>query len=81
MKYSQNQYAYNASAVLCSKDTDEPVTFFAFEWVNPRLGMEIKDVTLKAVNHPGGSQNTIIMLGLSITENLKAEQATGNERQ
>jgi hypothetical protein len=81
VKYSQNQYAYRASAVECSKEPNNPATFFAYEWVNPRMGKVIKDVTLKAVNQSGSNENAIILLGLSVTENSKGEQAAGYERQ
>ncbi len=37
VKYSQNQYAYDAPSVLCSGENTDPVNFFAFEWENPRL--------------------------------------------
>jgi len=57
------------------------VTFFGYEWINPRLGKQIKDITLKAAEPSGSNENAIIMLGLSITENSRGEQSTGNERQ
>jgi hypothetical protein len=81
VKYSQNQYAYEAPAVLCSKDPGSPFAFFAYEWVNPRMGKIVKEVTLKALNNKGTPENAIILIGLSVTENSKGEQATGNERQ
>jgi hypothetical protein len=80
-KYSQNQYAYQAPAVLCSPAGSDPVNFFAFEWVNPRLGKTIKEVNLKSVNYAKNNDNAIILLGLSITENTKDEAAKGTERQ
>jgi hypothetical protein len=80
-KYSQNQYAYQAPAVLCSPAGSDPVNFFAFEWVNPRLGKTIKEVNLKSVNFGKNNDNAIILLGLSITENTKDEAAKGTERQ
>jgi len=43
----QNAYCYQADPVLCSPgDADNPVTFFAYEWVNPRFGKKIKEVNL-----------------------------------
>ncbi|HLN54349.1 MAG TPA: beta-N-acetylhexosaminidase [Bacteroidales bacterium] len=43
----QNVYAYNADAVLCSDaSAAKPVTFFAFEWVNPRFGKKITEVNV-----------------------------------
>ena len=79
-KYSQNQYAYNASAISCSDDDANPVTFFAYEWVNPRFGKQIREVTLKSVNYGRNNENAVILLGISIAENTKAEEAKGTER-
>lgn len=43
----QSAYCYNADPVICSAaGKGEPVTFFAFEWVNPRFGKVIKEVNL-----------------------------------
>ena len=43
----QNVYCYEADPVSCSSDsTKSPITFFAFEWVNPRFGKRIKEVNL-----------------------------------
>lgn len=80
-KYSQNQYAYNASAVLCSKVTSEPVTFFSYEWVNTRPGKQIKEINLKSANYGKNNENAIILLGISVAENSKKVAARGTERQ
>jgi hypothetical protein len=43
----QNMYCYEADPVICSLGTnDDPITFFALEWVNPRFGKKIKEVNL-----------------------------------
>ena len=43
----QNVYCYNADPVICSAgNVSKPVTFFAYEWVNPRFGKVIKEVNL-----------------------------------
>jgi len=48
----QNVYCYQADPVVCSSPSvRKPVTFYAFEWVNPRFGKKIKEVNLH------GSQN------------------------
>lgn len=80
-KYSQNKYAYNAIAVECSKDDSNPVTFFSFEWKNPRFGKRIKEVNLKSVNYKKGNENAIILLALSISENEKIINVKGLEAQ
>jgi len=81
VKYSQNNYAYQASAVDCSEDRSDPITFFAFEWENTRFGKEIKEISLKAVNYNGNNENAIILLAISITENKSRVNAAGTERQ
>lgn len=44
---SQNVYCYEADPVSCTSDIkSDPITFFAFEWVNPRFGKIIKEVNL-----------------------------------
>jgi hypothetical protein len=43
----QNAYCYKADPVQCSSDENiNPITFFAFEWINPRFGKIIKEVNL-----------------------------------
>jgi len=44
---SSRDYAYGADAVPMGGSETNPITFFAFEWVNPRLGKVIKEVRLK----------------------------------
>jgi hypothetical protein len=80
-KYSQNQYAYYASSVLCSKENTEPIYFFSFEWENPRFGRQIREINLKPANYGKNNENAIILLAISITENTKKNQSKGAERQ
>jgi hypothetical protein len=48
----QSAYCYKADPVRCSTEGQkEPVTFFAFEWVNPRFGKPIKEVNLHGSAH------------------------------
>lgn len=50
-------YCYGADAVLLGSQSN-PVTLFAFEWKNPRLGKVIREVRLKGVsNFRGASTN------------------------
>ncbi len=44
-RWVRNTYCYNADPVVCSYDSS-PITFYAFEWVNPRFGKKIKEVNL-----------------------------------
>lgn len=74
----QNAYAYMADPVNCSSDMENnPITFFAYEWVNPRFGKVIKEVNLHGTTgyqsaQPAGNpvtrpmqSNAIILAGLS----------------
>lgn len=43
----QKTYCYESDAIDCSANPNEPpVTFYAFEWMNPRFGKVIKEVNL-----------------------------------
>ena len=65
-KYAQNKYAYEAEIVPCSNDNKNPISFFAFEWRNPRFGKKIKEVRLKTVNK-SKEENSVILLAVSVT--------------
>jgi len=75
----QSAYCYEADPVACSSDMiKNPITFFAFEWVNKRFGKVIKEVNLigsenfqatqqdygKVVTAPMKS-NAILLAGIS----------------
>ncbi len=75
---AQNAYCYLADPVLCSSDeTDNPITFFAYEWVNPRFGKKIKEVNVYGSLHYQSTQrsgnpetrpmpsNAILLTGIS----------------
>ena len=80
-QYSQNKYAYHASVVICSEPDSDPVTFFSYEWVNPRFGKVIKEINLRSVKFSKNNENAIILKAISITENTKTEASKGTERQ
>ncbi|MGH9326886.1 MAG: glycoside hydrolase family 20 zincin-like fold domain-containing protein [Terriglobia bacterium] len=40
-------YCYMADEVACAQKGESPVSFFALEWTNPRLGQVIREVNLK----------------------------------
>ncbi len=74
----QNAYAYRADPVECSSDTEgNPITFYAYEWVNPRFGKVIREVNLHGISdyqstRPSGNpetrtmpSNAIILGGIS----------------
>jgi hypothetical protein len=55
----QSAYCYEADAVPCSADMKgNPVTFYAFEWVNKRFGKAVKEVNLYgSVNYQAQQQD------------------------
>ena len=74
---AQNVYCYNADPVICSTG-DPNLTFYAFEWVNPRYGKIIKEINLCGTQDYQATQtnygtheyapmksNAIILAGLS----------------
>jgi hypothetical protein len=53
---SARDYCYYADAVNVSGRAAQPITFFAYEWINPRLGKVVNEVRLKGTNgFRGGS--------------------------
>ena len=76
---AQKTYSYEGDAVNCSSnEKGNPITFFAFEWVNKRFGEKIKEVNLHgSVNYQALQQdyskpvtqpapgNAIMLIGLS----------------
>ncbi len=66
-----SSYCYGADAVNVSAEPANPVTFYALEWRNPRLGKRIREVRLKGTRgfqHEGKPipANTILLAGISI---------------
>jgi hypothetical protein len=76
---AQSAYCYEADPIACSSDMkNNPITFFAFEWVNKRFGKIIKEVNLhgsvnyqalqqdygKVVTEPMAS-NSVLLAGIS----------------
>jgi hypothetical protein len=76
---SARDYCYAADPVALGGVGDKAVTFFAFEWTNPRLGQTIASVRLKGTTgFRGGDADFINGLGPVIPNNavyLKAISA------
>lgn len=49
-RVSGDSYCYNADAVAIGDETKASVTFFAYEWTNPRLGKVIQEIRLKGTH-------------------------------
>ncbi|HEV7737744.1 MAG TPA: family 20 glycosylhydrolase, partial [Chlamydiales bacterium] len=80
-RVSANDYCYNADALAVGGGAKDRVTFFAYEWINPRLGKVIKEIRLKGTTgFRGGSDdynndvgpviasNAVILTALSIVK-------------
>jgi hypothetical protein len=88
---SQKTYSYEADAINCSSNEKvNPITFFAFEWVNKRFGKKITEVNLYGSSHYQALQqeyskpvtkpapgNAIMLIGLSKV--IKREPAAPHE--
>jgi len=67
-------YAYWADAVKVGDQQNTPVTFFAYEWVNPRLGKAVKEVRLRGSSGFIDTQgkvipaNAVILRALSVVK-------------
>jgi hypothetical protein len=76
---SARDYCYGADAVALGGAGEQAVTFFAYEWKNPRLGQSIASVRLKgSTGFRGGDADFINGLGPPIPNNavyLKAISA------
>lgn len=48
MGHTPSNLAYQAALVDCGETNRERLTLFAYEWVNPRRGIRVKEVRLKA---------------------------------
>ena len=64
--------AYEAAAVNCAKPGAPPLSFFAYEWVNPRFGKIIREVRLRGRASP---DNAIILAALSVVGKKETPRA------
>jgi hypothetical protein len=69
----QKEYAYQASAVQCSSNPASPVTFFAYEWENPRYGVPVSEINIKSAKYVDGNENAVILLAVSISSTVALE--------
>jgi hypothetical protein len=66
--------AYQAELIDCGEPGRERLTFSAYEWINPRPGVRVKEVRLKGsvgfrgVFGQATPQNTVLLAGVSIVK-------------
>jgi Glycosyl hydrolase family 20, domain 2/Glycosyl hydrolase family 20, catalytic domain len=64
--------AWQAELVDCGKNPSERMTFFAFEWINPRYGKTVKEIRLEGISgfkdyrDKTIAENSIILLAVSV---------------
>jgi len=75
------KYVYDATAVTCSKESTNSITFYAFEWENTRYGKKIKEINLKSVNYTKDHENAIILLAINVSESTQEAEAEGVEEE
>jgi hypothetical protein len=56
-RVSQDDYCYNADPIVVGSNGNDPITFFAYEWINPRLGKVIREIRLKGTTGFRGGTN------------------------
>jgi hypothetical protein len=67
---SAHDYCYNADALAVGGEGTDRVTFFAYEWINPRLGNVIQELRLKgSMGFRGGSDDFDNSMGPVIASN------------
>ena len=65
---------YEAELVDCGKLGQAPLTFFAYEWINPRRGIQVKEVRLKAaksfrnVDGHASPPNSVLLAAVSVVK-------------
>jgi hypothetical protein len=74
VSHTPSHLAYQAELVDCGGSGRERVTLFAFEWVNPRRGMRVKEVCLKVsagfknVDGRVSPENPLLLAAVSVVK-------------
>lgn len=79
-QHDPQNIAWDAVLADCGARPGEPVTFFAYEWVNPRFGKPIKEIRLEGIsgfrnfrNRPI-KENAVILLAVSVVKKRPASK-------
>jgi Glycosyl hydrolase family 20, domain 2/Glycosyl hydrolase family 20, catalytic domain len=70
--HESRNIAWQADLVDCGKNPGERMTFFAYEWVNPRFGKRVKEIRLQGISgfkdfrDKTIADNSIILLAVSV---------------
>lgn len=78
LEWNADRCLYGADAVNCARDdSKDKVNFYAFEWLNPRLGKQISEINIKgSVKFKGlwgkmSKTNAVAVIAINITEPRK----------
>ena len=72
--HDPSHLGYEAELVDCGDSSGEPLTFFAYEWINPRRGIRVKEARLKAsegfrnVDGRTAPQNSLLLAAVSVVK-------------
>jgi hypothetical protein len=72
--HEPSHLAYEAALVDCGEPGRERLTFFAYEWINPRRGIPVKEVRLKTpasfrnVDGHAAAENAVLLAAVSIVK-------------
>jgi hypothetical protein len=72
--HDPSHLGYEAELVDCGDSGGERLTFFAYEWINPRRGIRVKEVRLKAskgfrnVDGRRARENTLLLAAVSVVK-------------
>ena len=72
--HDPSQLSYEAELIDCNDSGKEPLTFFAYEWINPRRGIRVKEVRLKAstgfrnVDGRTAPENPLLLAAVSVVK-------------
>ena len=74
MSHTPTHLAYQSELVDCGETGRKRLTFFAYEWINPRRGMRVKEVRLKAsagfknVDGQVSPENPLLLAAVSVVK-------------
>jgi len=66
--------AYESELIDCGEPGQAPLTFFAYEWINPRRGIRVKEIRLKAptgfrnVDGHASPANPVLLAAISVVK-------------
>ena len=72
--HGPSHLAYEAELVDCGDKGGAPLTFFAYEWINPRRGIRVKEIRLKAsagfrnVDGRMAAENAVLLAAVSVVK-------------